>query len=263
MPSTIRLETDPRGVARLTLARTDKHNALDAAMMDELTEAAQSLGSEPSVRVVVLAADGPTFCAGGDLAWMRAQMDADREARTREARRLATMLHALDTLPKPLVAQVQGPAYGGGVGLLSVCDIAVAADTATFAMTETRLGIIPATIGPYVLARIGAPAARRLMLPSKRFDAPEAQTLGLLARAVPPDALAQAIEEEIQALLACAPGAIADAKRLIRHLSNPISPEVIEHTIKALADRWETEEAGAGVRAFFDRRPPPWLAPEA
>jgi methylglutaconyl-CoA hydratase len=262
MFSTIRLEADPRGVVRLTLARTDKHNALDAAMMDDLTEAAQGLGSDPSVRVVVLAADGPTFCAGGDLAWMRAQMDADAATRSREARRLATMLHALDTLPKPLVAQVQGPAYGGGVGLLSICDIAVAADTATFAMTETRLGIIPATIGPYVLARIGAPAARRLMLPSKRFEAPEAQALGLLARAVPPDALAQAIEEEVQALLACAPGAVADAKRLIRDLARPVTPEAVEHSIQALVVRWETTEARDGVRAFFDRRDPPWLARE-
>lgn len=257
---TIRLEADPRGAARLTLARPEKHNALDATMMEEITEAAQSLASDPAIRVVVLAAEGRTFCAGGDLAWMRAQMDADGETRAREARRLATMLAALDALPKPLLAEVQGPAYGGGVGLLSVCDIAVGAEGAAFAMTETRLGIIPATIGPYVVARIGLPAARRFMLPARRFDAREAQALGLLARVVPPDALREAIEEEIQALLACAPGAVADTKALLRNLGGAVPSEAVETSIKALVARWETEEARDGVRAFFDRRDPPWAA---
>jgi methylglutaconyl-CoA hydratase len=258
---TLRLDRDPRGVARLTLARPDKHNALDAPLMDALTEAARTLGADPAIRVVVLAADGKTFCGGGDLGWMRAQMEAEPEARTREARRLAGMLQALDALPKPLVARVQGPAYGGGVGLLSVCDIAIGAATARFAMTETRLGLIPATIGPYVLARIGAPAARRLMLPATPFDAAEAQALGLLARVVPPDGLDAAVEEEVARLLACAPGAVADAKGLIRTLS-PISQEAIERSIEALSARWETPEAREGVRAFFDRRPPPWAVPD-
>lgn len=262
MFQTVTLATDGRGVARLTLNRPERHNALDATMIGELADAAERLGSDPEVRVVVLAAEGPTFCAGGDLDWMREQMQADGAARAREARRLAMMLQALDTLPRPLVAEVRGPAYGGGVGLLSVCDMAIGADTARFAMTETRLGLIPATIGPYVLARIGGAAARRLMLPARRFDAREAESVGLLARVVPPEGTHEAVEEEVERLLACAPGAVADAKRLIRSLGGGVEPEAIEASIAALAARWETEEAQEGIAAFFGRRDPPWVRRE-
>lgn len=255
---TIRLETDPRGVARLTLARPEKHNALDAVMIAEITAAARGLAENAAVRVVVLAAEGRSFCAGGDLGWMREQMEADAAMREGQARALARMLAALDRLPMPLLGAVQGPAYGGGVGLLSVCDIAVGMEGAAFAMTEVRLGIIPATIGPYVLARIGAPAARRLMLSARPFGPEEAQSLGLLSRVVPPEGLAAAIEEEVAALLACAPGAVADAKRLIRDLAQPVGPEAIDLSVQALVARWETEEAQAGIRAFFDKTPPPW-----
>jgi methylglutaconyl-CoA hydratase len=254
----IRLETDARGVARLTLARPEKHNALDSAMIGELAEAAGRLAADEAVRVVVLAAEGRSFCAGGDLGWMRAQMEADAEARRREARALAGMLGALDALPQPVVAAVQGPAYGGGVGLLAVCDIAVGVGGSVFAMTETRLGIIPATIGPYVVARIGGPAARRLMLPARRFGAEEAREVGLLARVVPSEGLAAAVEEEVAALLQCAPGAVRDCKRLIRELAGAVTRETVERTVAALVSRWETEEAREGIAAFFDKREPPW-----
>lgn len=260
MSPSLRLEVDQRGVARMTLARPEKHNALDADLLDKLTEAAARLGEDQSVRVVVLAAQGRTFCAGGDLGWMRAQMEADAPTREREARRLAGMLAALDKLPKPLIAAVQGPAFGGGVGLLSVCDVAVGVVDAAFAMTETRLGIIPATIGPYVLARIGEPACRRLMLPARRFGAREALGLGLLSRTVPDDRLLAAVEEEIGLILACAPGAIADAKALIRAL-RPVTAEMVERSADALVARWGTAEAQEGVRAFFDRADPPWVRP--
>ena len=255
---TIRFETDPRGVARLTLARPEKHNALDAVMIEEITEAARGLVTDTSVRVVVLAAEGRTFCAGGDLGWMRDQMEADSAAREGQARALAGMLAALDRLPMPLLGAVQGSSYGGGVGLLSVCDIAVGVEGSAFAMTEVRLGIIPATIGPYVLARIGAPAARRLMLSARRLRPEEALRLGLLARVVPPEGLDAAIEEEVAALLACAPGAVADTKRLIRDLARPVGPDAIDLSIQALVARWETEEARAGIRAFFEKTAPPW-----
>ncbi len=255
---TITLDTDRRGVARVTLDRPERHNALDATMISELTEVAGRLGSDPAVRVVVLAARGPTFCAGGDLGWMREQMDADGAARGAEARRIAEMLRALDTLPKPLVAEVQGPAYGGGVGLLSVCDVAVGVEGASFAMTETRLGLIPATIGPYVLARIGAAAARRLMLPSRRFDAREALSLGLLVRVVPSEALGEAVEEEVGLFLARAPGAVAAAKDMIRRVAGGVGPETIDESIAALVSRWESDEARDGIAAFFERRDPPW-----
>jgi methylglutaconyl-CoA hydratase len=144
------------------------------------------------------------------------------------------------------------------VGLLAVCDLAVGVEDAVFAMTETRLGIIPATIGPYVLARIGAPAARRLMLPARRFDSGEARDLGLLSRVVPAGELDAAVGQEVAALLRCAPGAVRDAKGLIRDLGGPPTAEAVERSVAALVARWETAEARDGVRAFFDKRDPPW-----
>lgn len=259
---TITIHTDPRGVARLVLNRPEKHNALDGTMIGELAEAAGRLGQDPAVRVVVLAAEGRTFCAGGDLGWMRAQMQADSAARAKEARRLAEMLRALDMLPKPLVAEVQGSAYGGGVGLLSVCDVALGVQGASFALTETKLGLIPATIGPYVLARIGAAAARRGLLSSRPFAADEARAMALLARVVPPERLRDAVEEEVALFLDCAPGAVADAKRLIRTLGYGADPAAVEASIAALVARWETEEAREGIAAFFERREPPWKQPD-
>ena len=257
MFQTVTLETDPKGVARLTLNRPEHHHAIDARMMDELTEAARLAAQDPAIRVLILASSGPTFCAGGDLGWMRDQIEADGPSRATEARRLARMLEALDSLPKPLVAQVQGSAFGGGVGLLSVCDIVMAADTAVFALTETRLGLIPATIAPHVLARIGEPAARRLMLSARRITASAAVSMSLVARAVPPERLAEAVEEEVALLLAAAPGAVAEAKALLRSLRHP-KPDAVERSVAALVARWESDEARAGVSAFFARRDPPW-----
>lgn len=259
MFQTISLAADQRGVARLTLCRPEKHNALDRRMIGELAEAAERLGRDASTRVVVLASEGPTFCAGGDLAWMREQMEANGTKRAEEARRLARMLQALDTLPQVLVARVQGPAYGGGVGLLSVCDVAVGVDRAVFALTETKLGLVPAAIGPYVLARIGAATARRVMLSSRPLDAQEAQGMGLLARIMPFDKLDEAVDEEVGRVLSCAPGAVADAKRLIRTLGGGIGPEAIEASITALVARWEAQEAQDGIAAFFGNYPPPWV----
>lgn len=258
MAETVRITRDARGVATMWLARPEKHNALSGAMIDEVTEAARTLGADDAVRVVVLAAEGKSFCAGGDLAWMRAQMDADPATRAAEARKLAHMLRALDTLPKPLIGRVQGNAFGGGVGMMSVCDVAVVADSARFGLTETRLGLIPATIGPYVVARMGAAMARRVFFSARLFDAAEAVTLGLAAGAVPPDALDAAVEAEVAPYLSCAPGAVAEAKALVRRLAPPIDDAVIDATIAALVARWESDEAAEGIAAFFDRRPPGW-----
>jgi methylglutaconyl-CoA hydratase len=258
MMETIRVATDARGVATLTLARAHKHNALSAAMMDEIAAAAAALGADPAVRVVVLAAEGPTFCAGGDLGWMRAQFAADAVGRAVEARRLAHMLRDLNALPKPLIGRVHGDAFGGGVGMMAVCDVCIAADTARFGLTETRLGLIPATIGPYVLARMGEAMARRVVMSSRIFDAAEAVTLGLLARAVPACDLDAAVEAEVAPYLSCAPGAVAAAKALIRRFGPPIGEAEIEASIAALAARWASDEAAEGIGAFFERRKPRW-----
>lgn len=255
---TIRLETDARGVAALTLARPEKHNALSAAMIAELTEAAARIGADPAIRAVVLTGEGTSFCAGGDLGWMRAQFEASRAERMAEARKLAAMLGALNSLPKPLIGRVNGPAYGGGMGVMSVCDVCVAADHAKFGFTETRLGLIPATISPYVIARMGEGFARRVFMSARLFDAAEAVSLGLAARAVPAAALDAAVEAEALPYLAAAPGAVARSKRLARMLGPRLDPGTVEATIAALADAWEDPEAHEGVAAFFEKRKPAW-----
>ncbi|OAN72972.1 enoyl-CoA hydratase [Rhodobacteraceae bacterium EhC02] len=255
---TIEIERDARGVATLWLAREDKHNALSARMIAELTEAVQALGADDAVRVVVLAARGRSFCAGGDLGWMQEQMAADAQTRGREAARLAWMLQALNTLPKPLIGRVQGNAFGGGVGMASVCDIAIGADSVLMALTETRLGLIPATIGPYVCARMGEARARRVFMSGRRFDAAEAVDLGLLARAVPAADLDAAIAAEVAPYLDCAPQAVARAKALLRRLGPVIDEGTIAHTIAELTACWEGDEAPEGIGAFFGKRKPRW-----
>lgn len=258
MGETIDISVDERGVARLTLDRPDKHNAMNAAMIAELTEAAARLGRDPAVRVVVLTGAGASFSAGGDLGWMRAQMEADAATRAREARSLAEMLGALDTMPKPLIGRVQGQAFGGGVGLISVCDVAIGVAEAKFGLTEVRLGLIPATIGPYVLARMGAARARSVFFSGRVFGAEEAVRLGLLARCVSADDLDAATEVEVAPYLAAAPGAVASGKRLVAELSTPVDEAHIARSIEALVGRWEDPESAEGIAAFFEKRRPSW-----
>jgi len=255
---TLNMRVDDHGVAELRLDRPDKRNAMSAAMIAELTEAAATLGRDPAVRAVVLSASGAVFCAGGDLGWMMAQIEADRTGRIDAARALATMLRALNEMPKPLIGRVHGDAYGGGVGLMAICDTVVAAEAARFALTETRLGLIPATIGPYVLARIGEGAARRIFMSGRRFDAAEAVGLGLVTRAVAADDLDRAVEDEVAPYLAVAPHAVGAAKALARRLGPPIDDAVIADSIERLADVWEGQEARAGIVAFLQKQPPPW-----
>ncbi len=255
---TIRITRDDRGVATLSLARAEKHNALSAQMLDELTEAANLLSHDDSVRVVILAADGPTFCAGGDLGWMREQITADAETRRAGARQLANMLMAMNTMAKPVIGRVHGNAFGGGVGMMAVCDIVVAARPARFGLTETKLGLIPATIGPYVLARMGEDKARRVFMSARLFDAEEAVTLNLVARLADPEDLDAFVEEEVAPYLLCAPGAVAETKRLARALGPRIDAAAIEHSIDRLIAMWEGDEAPEGIAAFFEKRKPRW-----
>ncbi len=258
MADTIRTEVDARGVAHLWLARAEKHNALSAQMIAEITAEIGALGADRAVRVVVLAAEGASFCAGGDLRWMQAQIAATPAERAEGARQLAGMLQALDSCPKPVIGRVQGNAFGGGIGMMSVCDVAVGAAGARFGLTETRLGLTPATISPYVVARMGADRARRVFMSARLFGAEEARELNLLARVVAPDELDAAVEAEVLPYLSCAPGAVADAKALVRMLGPRIDTEVQEATIRALVARWESPEAAEGIAAFFDKRKPSW-----
>ena len=255
----IALTTDERGVAHLTLERSEKHNAMSARMIAELTEAAAIIAADSAIRVVVLTGAGKTFCAGGDLKWMQEQMAADGETRYREARKLADMLFAMNTLPQPVIGAVQGNAFGGGLGLISVCDVAIAVDHAKLGFTETRLGLIPATISPYCLARMGEAMARRVFMSARIFDSTEAVGLGLISRVVAPDHLEQAVEAEVVPYLSCAPNAVAESKRLARSFGLTIDEEVIDRTIRALARQWETTEAVEGVGAFFRKEKAPWI----
>ena len=256
--SMIEVTRDARGVATLLLAREDKHNALSADMMSELEAAAIDLAQDETVRVVVLAAQGKTFCAGGDLAWMRAQFEMDADTRRAESARIATALGALYALPQPLIGRIHGNAFGGGVGLASVCDVAIGASGIRMGLTETKLGLIPANIGPYVVARMGATRASEVFMSARLFDADEAVRLNLLSRVVPSDGLDAAVEAEVAPYLDCAPGAVADAKRLMRALAGPVTQASVEMAIDALAARWDSPEAHEGISAFFDKRKPSW-----
>jgi methylglutaconyl-CoA hydratase len=256
---TISVSVDRRGVAALTLRRHAQHNALSGLMIRELTTVAGLLGEDKAVRVVVLTGEGESFCAGGDLNWMKEQITASREARIAEARRLASMLKALRDLPKPLIARVNGQAYGGGVGLISVCDAAIAVEGARFGLTETRLGLIPATISPYVAARIGPAAFLRFATSARLFDATTARDIGLLSGVVAPEALDDAVEAEIKPYFATSPEAVAATKALVHALAAPIDDAVIEMTLTRLADTWETPEAAEGIAAFLEKRKANWV----
>ena len=256
---TISVSIDRRGVATLALRRPAQHNALSGLMIRELTDAAASLAVDKSVRLVVLTGEGESFCAGGDLNWMKEQIAATREDRIAEALRLALMLKALRDLPKPLVARVNGQAYGGGVGLIGVCDAAIAVEGARFGLTETRLGLIPATISPYVAARIGPAVFLRLATSARLFDAGMAQRIGLVGDVVAPEALDAAVAAEIAPYFAASPEAVAATKALAHALAPPIDDTLIEMTLMRLADSWETTAAAEGIGAFLEKRKANWV----
>ncbi|MFS2325726.1 crotonase/enoyl-CoA hydratase family protein [Brucella sp. H1_1004] len=255
---TILIDIDERGVATLTLNRPEQHNALSSLMIHELFSATQRLANDDAVRVVTLTGSGISFCAGGDLGWMREQVNATRTQRIEAARALALMLKALHDLPKPLIGRVNGQAYGGGVGLISVCDTTIGVTDARFGLTETKLGLIPATISPYVVARIGQAHALRNFTSARLFDAEEARHIGLLHQVVEAERLDASVDAEIRPYLSTAPTAVAASKRLVHALGRPIDDMTIEMTLVRLADAWETPEAAEGIAAFFAKRSPSW-----
>ncbi len=255
---TLTLTVDARGVATCTLNRPQKRNAMTDRMLTELIDMAGHMSADPAIRAVILTGAGDFFCAGGDLSWMKQQIEADRATRMKQARVLADALQVLNTMDKPLIGRINGSAFGGGLGLMSVCDVAIAPVNAQFGFTETRLGLIPATISPYVMARMGEGKARRVFMSARLFSAEEAVTLDLLAKTVPAGELDAALEAEVTPYLSVASGAVAASKQLARSLGPRIEPDVIEATIAALADTWETEEARHGIEAFLTKASPRW-----
>lgn len=255
---TLLLDVDARGVARLTLNRPDTHNALNAMLIAELRRAADWLASAPGLRALVLTGAGQTFCAGGDLGWMQSNISKTRSQRVAESSELAYMLRALNDLPLPVIGRINGPAYGGGVGMMSVCDITIAVDTGVYCLTEVRLGLLPANIAPYVVARMGEANARRTFLTARRMSAADAQRLGLISEVVSADQLDAAVESELADLLQCAPGAVAATKKLVAYVHTHDLPTNMIYAADKLADAWETDEGSEGITAFFAKRKPSW-----
>ena len=245
------------GVRMVGLARPRIHNAFDEVLITELTEAFRQADEDPAVRAVLLHASGPSFCAGADLEWMRRVAGYGRAENLADAHALAAMLSAIATCGKPTLARVQGNAFGGGVGLIACCDIAIGSSEAIFALSEVKLGIIPATIGPYVLAAIGARQARRYFVSGERFDAAEAQRIGLLHEVVAPSGLGARTDAVLDALMLAGPRAQREAKLLLRAISGrPIDGEVIADTADRIARVRATDEAREGVGAFPEKRRP-------
>lgn len=252
------------GVALVTLNRPDVHNAFDETMVRELTEAYTLLGTMPRVRAVVLLGAGTSFCAGADLGWMRRFASYGYEENLADGQALARMLQAMAAIPKPTIARVHGPAYGGGVGMVACCDIAIAAQEAVFALSEVKIGLIPATIGPYVVEALGVRAARRYMLTGERFEAADAYRLGLVHDLAPSvNELDDRVNEVLGALLQAGPHAQAAAKALVRAVAHrPIDERVIADTAERIATIRASDEGREGLAAFLTKRAPAWV-PEA
>jgi methylglutaconyl-CoA hydratase len=263
MSSSLALERQgPLGL--VTLNRADRHNAFDDTMVAELTEALRSMEAEDGIRAIVLAAAGRSFSAGADLNWMKRMAGFSMDDNRRDAMGLAALMRTLAHLRKPTVARVQGAAFGGGVGLVACCDIAIATTSATFSFSEAKLGIIPAVISPYVVAAIGERAARRYFLTAERFDAAEAWRLGLLHEIANDEAgMDEKIGDVVDALLACGPVAQTEAKALLRAVSGrAVTSELIQDTAERIAKIRSSPEGREGIAAFLEKRRAAWIPAE-
>lgn len=246
-------------IATITLARGEVHNAFDDALIVDLTVAFQDVGANPAVRVVILAAEGKSFSAGADLNWMRRMADYSEAENLADAKALAGLMQAIDTCPKPTVARVQGAAFGGGVGLVACCDIAVASDRASFCLSEVKLGIVPAVISPYIVRAIGARAARRYVQTAERFGAAEAHRLGLVHEVAAEDALDAVIGGIVDALRQGGPEAQREAKSLVALVADRDPAEVLDETARRIAVIRAGAEGQDGLTAFLEKRPPSWV----
>lgn len=255
---TILVENDTRGVATVTLNRPDKHNALNGTLIAELYDVVERLATDDNVRVVVLTGGGKSFCAGGDFNWFSSNVDKSRAERVDQSATLARLLRSLDTLPKPLIGRINGPAYGGGVGMISVCDYTVGVEGSRFGLTEVKLGLLPANISPYVVARIGKVHSRETMLSGALFDGARAEQIGLLTEVVSADDLDAAVERVVHNHLQAAPGAVADTKALIAYVAAHDLETNMIYTADRLADAWETGEGIEGINSFLNKSIPSW-----
>jgi methylglutaconyl-CoA hydratase len=247
-------------VAVIWLAREAVRNAFNEVSIAELTAAFSQFGHDDTVRAIVLAAQGPAFCAGADLDWMRRMSGYSNAENQADAMKLATMLRTIYECPKPVIARVHGDVYAGGVGLVAACDIAVAAVDANFCLSETKLGLIPATVGPYVLRAMTANAGRRYFLTAEKFTAAEAFRIGLVHELAPPDELDSRVNEILGALMLTSQNAVTEAKRLVRDLTaRPIDDGLVADTAQRIADIRTSTDGREGVRSFLEKRKPQWV----
>ena len=247
-------------VARITLSQPEVRNAFSDEVIAEITAAFLEVGTRPEVRAVVLAAQGPAFCAGANLNWMRRMADYTREENISDAGKLAEMLRVIYECPKPTLARVQGDVYAGGMGLVAACDMAVSVDTAGFCLSEVKLGLIPATISPYVIRAMGARAAHRYFLTAERFDAPEALRIGFVHALVSADALDAKVDELLKALTSASPNAVRACKKLVLDVAErDINAGLIAATVEGIADIRASAEGKEGVQSFLNKRKPAWL----
>lgn len=262
MSQALQLHRD-NAIAHLCMTRAHVHNAFDATLITEMTEALAALADDASIRVVVLQADGPSFSAGADLNWMRGMAQASEEANRQDALALARLMRTLDELPKPTIARVQGAAFGGGVGLVACCDIAIGVPEAKFGLTESKLGLLPAVISPYVINAIGARQARRYFATAEIFDANEALRIGLLHHIAPAEALDAAVSRQIDLLLKAGPVAAATAKQLVRNVCAHHDGSKHDTDNAALIAALRVSAEGQeGLSAFLDKRKPQWQQQE-
>jgi len=248
-------------IARITLSRPEVRNAFNDAVIQELKAAFEAVGARDDVRAVVLAAVGPAFCAGADLNWMRRMADYTREENVADAGQLAAMLKTIYECPKPTIAAVQGDVFAGGMGLVAACDMAVSVDKATYCLSEVKLGLIPATISPYVIRAMGARASHRYFLTAERFSAQEAHRIGFVHELVGAEALEAKVNELAQALVSASPAAVRACKRLVQDVAErEIDADLIAATVQGIADIRASEQGREGVHSFLQKRKPAWLA---
>ena len=252
--------TQSGAVARITLTQPEIRNAFSDDVIAELTAAFQDVGARPDVRAVVLAAEGPAFCAGANLNWMRRMADYTRDENLADAGKLAEMLRVIYTCPQPTIARVQGDVYAGGMGLVAACDMAVSVDTAGFCLSEVKLGLIPATISPYVIRAMGARAAHRYFLTAERFDAADALRIGFVHAVVGADQLDAKVDELLKALTSASPNAVRACKQLVQDVAErEIDASLIAATVEGIADIRASAEGREGVQSFLQKRKPGWL----
>ena len=254
-------EIDELGVARVRICNPDKHNAFDDEIIELLAEAFTGIASTQDVRVMLLESEGKSFSAGADLAWMQRMVEYSYTENLHDSKALAEMLRLLNFMPQPTIARIQGAAFGGAVGLVSCCDMAIASSAATFSLSEVKIGLVPATISPYVIAAIGEREARRYFLTAERFDAHRAMQIGLVNEVIDAEQLDNKVNQLVEAVLANGPNAVMAAKQLVFAVSGkPIDQSLIDHTCEVIAAMRVSEQGQEGLDAFLEKRKPIWLS---